>query len=52
MAKDGVAMEQIWPSFAIATPSFAITGRLKRVFLQKILFCANSTGITDYSLKL
>ena len=33
-------------------PSFAISAPLKTGFSQKILFCANSTGITEYLRKL
>ena len=42
--KDGVVMAQ--------RPSFAIAARLKIGISQKVLSCANSTGITDYSHKL
>ena len=62
MAKDGTKMAWQWQKdgtealfchrYAIFVPSFAISAPLKTGFSQKILFCANSTGITEYLRKL
>ncbi len=55
MAKDGTKTVWCWlkdGAEASGGHLCAIAARQKQLCSQKLLFCANSTGITDYSLKL